>query len=265
MSETRTWHHGLVARWWAEFNLNGPEIDFFRRFVERGQPALDLACGTGRLLVPYLHAGLDVDGCDVSPDMLALCRERAEREGLDAPRLHAQAAHELDLPRRYRTIVFCGGFGLGCDRDDDVEGLHRIYEHLEPGGRLVLDNEVPYADPFLWPRWTREGRSELPLEWREPGERRAGADGAEYALRTRLVALDPLSQRATLELRAWMWRDGALVAEEEHALELTSYFTHELRLLLVQAGFVDVELRAGYENRPPTSDDDFVVFVARKP
>ena len=264
-SEARTWHHGLVARWWAEFNLDGPEIDFFRRFVEAGQPALDVACGTGRLLVPYLHAGLDVEGCDVSSDMLTLARERAEREGLAPPQLYAQAVHELDLPRRYRTIVFCGGFGLGGQRDDDVEGLRRLYEHLEPGGTLVLDNEAPYADTFMWPCWTREGRSELPRPWREPGERRVGSDGAEYALRARLVALDALSQHATLEMRAWMWRDGELVAEEEHALELTSYFTHELRLLLEQAGFVDVELRAGYEDRPPTSDDDFVVFVARKP
>ena len=34
---------------------------------------LDVACGTGRLLIPYVADGLDVDGCDVSPDMIALC------------------------------------------------------------------------------------------------------------------------------------------------------------------------------------------------
>ena len=265
MGEARTWHHGVVARWWAEFNLDGPEIEFFGRFVEAGQPALDVACGTGRLLVPWLHAGLDVDGCDLSPDMLGHVRARCEREGLPLPNLYAQAVHELDLPRRYRTIVLCGGFGLGGHREDDVEGLRRLHEHLEPGGLLVLDNEVPYVDTFLWPQWTREGRAELPRPWREPGDRRAGSDGTEYALRTRLVAFDPLSQHVTIEMRAWMWRDGELAAEEEHILEMTLYFTHEVRLLLEQAGFVEVELRAGYEDRPPTGDDDFVVFVARKP
>ena len=61
------------------------------------------------------------------------------------------------------------------------------------------------------------------------------------------------------------WRDGELATEEEHSLELNLYFTHEVQLLLERAGFVDVELRAGHEDRPPTSDDDFVVFVARKP
>jgi SAM-dependent methyltransferase len=263
-SSPRTWHYGLVARWWAEFNLDGPEIEYFRRFVEAGQPALDVACGTGRLLVPYLRAGLDVDGCDISPDMLALCRERAEREGLEPPNLYAQAVHELDLPRRYRTIVFCGGFGLGGHREHDLEGLSRLYRQLEPGGTLVLDNEVPYADPHLWPYWLVERRQELPRPWRAGGDRRVGSDGAEYELRSRVVDLDPLTQRVLREMNASMWRDGELQAEEEHVLALTMYFTNELLVLLERAGFSDIDLRAGYTDEAPTSDDEFVVFVARK-
>jgi hypothetical protein len=60
--EPETWHYGVVAKWWAEFNTSGPEIEYFQGYVEAGQPALDVACGTGRLLIPYLQAGLDVDG-----------------------------------------------------------------------------------------------------------------------------------------------------------------------------------------------------------
>lgn len=263
--DAQTWHYGLVARWWAEFNLDGPEIDYFRRFVEAGQPALDVACGTGRLLVPYLHAGLDVDGCDISPDMLSLCRERAVREGLGPPNLYAQAMHELDLPRRYRTIVCCGGFGLGGHRKHDVEGLRRLYEHLEPGGVLVLDNEVPYADPHVWQLWLARERAELPRPWRVEGDRRVGTDGTEYELRSRYLALDPLSQCATVEMKAAIVREDRRVMEEDHVLKMTMYFTNELLLLLENVGFTEVELRAGYTDKAPTSDDDFVVFIARKP
>src|SRR5919108_3722018 len=111
VNESGTWHHGLVARWWAELNVETPELGFFRSAVERfGAPVLDLGCGTGRLLLPLLGAGVDVDGVDVSEDMLELCRARAEREGL-TPRLFAQAAAQLDLPRRYHTIYICDSFG----------------------------------------------------------------------------------------------------------------------------------------------------------
>jgi SAM-dependent methyltransferase len=247
----QTWHYGLVSRWWAEFNRDGPEIEWFRPFVEAGQPALDAACGTGRLLVPYLHAGLDVDGSDVSADMLERVRERCEREGLPAPKLHAQAMHELDLPRRYRTIIVCGGFGIGGSRQHDVEGLRRMYEHLEPHGTLVLDKEMLHA-PLS------------PTPWRDKGDRRTLADGSELELRNRTAAFESRSQTVTLEIRALLWRDGELVAEEQGTLKETFYSAGELELMLEQTGFVDIEVRGALTDRSPTADDDFVVFIARK-
>ena len=259
-----TWHYGLVARWWAEFNHGGSEVDYFRRFVETGQPALDVACGTGRLLLPYVRAGLDVDGCDISPDMLDHCRDALAREGL-AANLYPQAMHELRLPRRYRTVFVCGGFGLGSTRDEDAEALRRLYEHLEPGGLLVLDKEVPYADSTVWPYWSKRSRDDLPEPRREPGARRVGSDGAEYALQSRVLALDPLSQRLTLEIRAFRWSDGDLVEEEERLLTETLYFREELVLMLERAGFVAVEVRGQHNDLPPTPEDDFLVYLARRP
>ena len=261
-----TWHYGLIARYWAEFNddFRPHEIPYFQRYVERGgEPALDVACGTGRLLVPYLRAGLDVDGCDVSADMIALCREKAEREGL-APRLFVQPMHELDAPRRYRTIYVCGAFGLGSTRAQDLDALRRFHAHLEPGGTLLVDTEVPYADTRLWKYWPAEGRSSLPEAAQPPRERKLAADGSEYRLRSRLVELDPLEQWVTLEMHAELWRDGTLEAEEDHALTIGLYFKNELLLMLKQAGFADVEVQGDHNDAPATSDDEFIVFVAKR-
>jgi SAM-dependent methyltransferase len=216
------------------------------------------------LLIPYLRAGLDVDGCDISSDMLALCRERGERERL-SPNLSLQAMHNLDMPRKYRTIYVCGSFGIGGNRDHDEEALRRIYEHLEPGGVLVFDNEVPYADSWGWDCWTKAGRLELPEPWPEPGERQVGSDGAEYEVRVRIVEMDPLSQQITMEIRAFMWRDGRLVEQDEHVLKTTLYLTNELKLILDRAGFSEIGICGDYGYEEPTSDSEVVVFTARKP
>ena len=261
-----TWHYGVMAHWWAEFNTSGPEIDYFRRFAEIG-PALDLACGTGRLLLPYLRDGLDVDGSDVSADMLARCREAAEREGLAAS-LYAQPKHELDLPRRYRTVFMCGGLGVGSTRAEDMQAMERVYDHLEPGGTFVLDCEVPYAEGQGWQYWQHEQRATLPRMPRpsgEPANRDVGSDGTEYELRSRLLDVDPLEQRVSMRMQASMWRDGELVAEETYPLTLTLYFKDEIVLMLERAGFVDVTVAAALTDAEPTADDDFLVYTARKP
>jgi SAM-dependent methyltransferase len=260
--EPQTWHYGLVAMWWAEFHHGGPEIEFLRPLVDAGQPALDVACGTGRVLIPLLRDGFDIDGSDLSPDMLARCRELAEREGL-APNLYEQATHELRLPRTYRTIYGCGSFGLGGNRDHDREALERLYDHLEPGGLLVLDHEMPYADAEGWSHWTKEGRRTLPEDFEE-SEWRAGSDGAEYRWRSRTVEVDPLAQRLTMEVNASMRRADEIL-DETHTIALTMYTANHIELMLSVAGFEGIETRGDWTDAEPTPDTTTVVFLARKP
>jgi SAM-dependent methyltransferase len=261
----QTWHYGLVAKWWSEFNddFRPHEIPYFQRHIERGQPALDVACGTGRLLLPCLRAGLDVDGSDVSEDMIALCRAKATLEGL-SPNLYVQPMSALDMPRKYRTIVVCGAFGLGSTRAQDFEALRRFGEHLEPDGTLLLDIEVPYADSKQWRYWLREERVTLPEAAEPPSSLRRASDGSELALRPRIVELQPLEQRVTLAMHAEQWRDGTLEAEENHVLTIGLYFKNELLLMLERAGFADVVVEGDHNDEPGTSEDDFLVFIARK-
>jgi SAM-dependent methyltransferase len=259
----QTWHYGLVAEWWAEFNTGGPEIDAYGSVVAAGQPALDAGCGSGRLLLPWLRRGYDVDGCDVSADMVARCRERADREAL-APTLFVQPLHELDPPRRYRTIVACGVLGLGSTRTQDEDALQRIHDSLEPAGTLVLDHETPYANARRWPLWTRAARAQLPEPWPEHGARDRAADGAEYELRARAVDLDPLDQTLAFEIRADKWVNGEHVAEETHELSMRMYFRDELLLLLERAGFSEIDVRGGYAGEAPTADSDVLVYTARR-
>jgi SAM-dependent methyltransferase len=263
--QPQTWHYGLIARWWAEFNAPDPaELAFYRGVIERdGQPALDLACGAGRLLLPLLSAGLDVDGCDISPDMLAFCREGAAKQGLTAI-LYQQAMHDLDLPRRYRTIYICDSFGLGGRRDQDAAALRRCYDHLVLGGTLVFSHYLPNDDPERWPYWLPEQRQRLPEAWAEEGTRKRAADGDEIGLRARVVDLDPMEQRLTLEMRAELWREGRLVAQEDRLLQENLYFRNEILLMLANAGFADVSVHAGYSAIEPTANDTMLVFVARR-
>jgi len=249
-NDVRIWHQGLVARWWGEFNRDGDDIAWFRQAAERaGQPVLDAGCGTGRLLIPFLEAGLDADGADASADMLSWCRRAADAAGVDC-QLHQQALHALELPRRYRSIVVCGAFGLGGSRAQDLEGLRRLHGHLEPGGALLMDHYLPnHEGARTWGAWVK--RPELPLPWPEHGDRRRCVDGTELELRTRVQDLDPLAQTTTLEIQVRHFVDGREAARETGAIHINLYFSSEIRLLLEMAGFRDIEVSAFGEDRAP--------------
>lgn len=260
----QTWHYGLVARYWAEHITEGPEIAYFQKQIERGgQPALDAGCGTGRLLIPFLQAGLDVDGCDLSADMLALCRERAAHEGLH-PTLFQQALYELNLPRSYQTIVACGVLGLGATRQQDFLALQRFYEHLKPGGLLALDHYLPYSSAREWRLWQKEARNELPEPWPDTLGKNPPEDGSDYELHSRIVAFDPLEQQVTRQMRTLEWRGGQPVADETYQLTENFYFFHELGMLFEQAGFEVEAVQAGYSGDELKAEDDVMVFLARR-
>jgi len=262
-----TWHYGLVARWWSEFNVAQPEeLSYFREAIERfGQPVLDLGCGTGRLLVPLLSEGFDVDGSDVSKDMIDGAAAKLAALGLKT-RLTAEPKHELDLDRMYRTIYMCGVFGVGGRRDDDLEALRRAHRHLEPGGALLIAHVLPYSgdDADSWAEWLPGRRPHLPAEWPPKGNRKVASDGDEIELLSREAAFDPLAQSGTLEMRARLWHDGEIVREEAYRLDNCIYFAQEILLMLQVAGFVELSTEA-YPGRPASSLDGTVVIVGRKP
>lgn len=260
----QTWHHGLVARWWAEFNEPAAdELNFYRASIVRfGEPGLDLACGTGRLLIPLLEEGFDLDGIDVSDDMLAFARERAAEEGLEV-RLLTQAMHELDPWRKYRTIYICDSFGIGGSQAEDREALRRIHDALLPGGALVFSHDLPHSYADQWVYWLPELRSELPLPWSTNGPRRRAANGDEIELTGRLVDVDSTARLLTMEIRPRLWRDGVMVAQEEHTIRIGQYWQPEVLAMLADAGFGPVDVQAAYSGRPARPDDQTLVFIAQ--
>ena len=61
----------------AEKILGVGELLVERAAIEPGSDVLDVACGTGNATLPAAGAGARVTGLDLSPDLLAIARERA--------------------------------------------------------------------------------------------------------------------------------------------------------------------------------------------
>ncbi|REE91709.1 methyltransferase family protein [Paenibacillus taihuensis] len=265
MQQPQIWHYGLVARAHAElWTQDGPETAYYKKLIETsGQPALDLGCGGGRLLLRFLQAGLDVDGCDYSEDMLAVSKERSAKEGF-SPRLYAQAMHELDLPRRYMTIVACGVIGLGGEHRLTMQAMQRCYEHLRPGGTFAFNYTVRWNDPPAWLARLPQYRQAEPEEWPASSERQHLVDGMELELAARTLKTDPLENVATRQMRARLWHEGVLIKEEVHTQRAEDFTKNELVLMLERAGFNDIQIFGDFSDEPATADHHELIFICRK-
>jgi SAM-dependent methyltransferase len=258
-------YRGWIAKAWDLLRgdySTWPDRPFYRRIIERqGGPALDVGCGTGRLILDYLAAGLDVDGVDNSPEMLALCREKAAAAGLDLTgRLFLQEMHVLDLPRAYATIFVPSlSFQLVLDPTDAAATLARFRDHLVPGGLLVLSLKTR-----LW-----EDRSTPPQmqwsSWFKLAERqREDGDTIRRFVRARY---DHDQQVEHEENRYEVVRGGAVIETEFHSRCpcVRWYSQDQARTLFEAAGFADVSLTATETETPVTPGDNSFKIRGTRP
>lgn len=80
----------------------------------------------------------------------------------------------------------------------------------------------------------------------------------------RTVAMDPLENIATRQMRCRLWKSGALIQEEIHTQKVGDYSKNELVLMLERAGFREIMVNGEYCDEPATADDKVIIFVARK-
>jgi len=231
-----------------------PDRPFWRSIIERQNgPALDVGCGTGRLLLDYLDAGLDVDGVDNSPEMLAICRDKATAAGVDVGgRLFEQPMERLDLPRRYATIFVPSlSFQLLTDANAARRALARFRDHLAPGGVLVASFKVK-----LWP-----GRRAPPQmrwsDWFKLAEAPRPGDGLVIRRWIR-EQYDHVEQLEHEESRYELLRDGEIVETEHHRRSpCVRWWTQAQAIAAFQdAGLADVRATAGDTLEPARSDDN---------
>ena len=115
--------------------------------VKPGEKALDLCCGTGDVAFALAREGAEVLGVDFSGPMLAVAKQRQERDAVD--KVEFVRGDALHLPAADSSVdILTISYGLR-NLADFEGGLREMLRVLKPGGRLlVLDFGVP--DNRFW-------------------------------------------------------------------------------------------------------------------
>ncbi|WP_247730537.1 class I SAM-dependent methyltransferase [Halovivax limisalsi] len=211
-------------------------------------PVLETACGTGRIYLELLAAGVDADGFDLSPDALAILREHAAERGLD-PSVWTADLADFAVDRAY-ALATCPFNALQHLRTVDAQlaALESIHDALEPGGRFVFDVFVPGFDVICGTYG----------EWQT---RAVDHRGVEHELRTRTRIVDEVEQRFDVETELYDSDGERLFAETDRLSMLPK---PRVELLARQSPFADWSVTGDFGDEPIADGDTIQVWELRR-
>ena len=249
-------YKGLIAQAWDVLRgdtSSSPDRSFYLEIIRTsGQPVLDVGCGTGRLLLDYLQQGIDIDGVDNSPDMLAVCRKKAAALDLHA-NVYEQYLELLELPRKYQTILIPSStLQLIIEAEMVNRALQRVADHLLPGG--VVSASIMKL---------RNDGEPLAFEWEQSAIRET--DGVKFR-RVMKSRYDPHSQQEHTEDIYQMIVDDQVTSEEtfRRSPATVEYEQTQVKALFEQAGFEDIRLYSQFTFEPAKPDDSLFTVFAQK-
>jgi SAM-dependent methyltransferase len=245
-------YDGIIAAAYDHYFGSEPYWDqafYERRLRDHGGRALELACGSGRLLLPLLRDGIEVEGLDTSADMLSILHAKAGRLGL-SPVTYQRPMQSIDLPGRFRSVfVPAGSFGMlvgDVEIDATLAGCHAA---LVPGGKLLLP--LSTASPVLTNHWQLRREVDVP----------------SHAAHLRVF--EQWHATADTHISCWVLRyeieaDGQPMQRLQRDHLLRRHAPDDFAARLVAAGFAQVTTHRGYADSPSDDVTDDLVFIAQR-
>lgn len=110
------------------------ELDFYLSYAEKNKKILEIMCGSGRFLVPFLEYGYNIRGVDFSVEMLEKLKLKAPEADVE----YADIAEYTTNEQFDYIFISSGSVSLFTDMNLCQKILKKIKGLLAPAGKFVF-------------------------------------------------------------------------------------------------------------------------------
>ena len=224
-----------------------------------GGPVLELACGTGRILLPIAREGLAIHGVDNSLPMLEVLHDKLRQEPKDVRELVSVMHGDMRTFRSNRqyplVLIPFRPLQHMYTVEDQVAALETAAFHLEDGGHLAFDVFYPKFDSLA----SNLGQEVLELEWSPD------SDPNKVIRRYfRKESVDKINQTFAITFIFRTYEGERLVEEETEFLKMSYYTYPHLLALFLLVGLEIVEEYGSFDRTPLDNNAKEMIFVLRR-
>lgn len=116
---------------WKDYTIN--------HLPHTGAKILELACGNGELAILLKKAGYDIQGLDLSPEMLTIAKNKQEEAEVSFPLIEADMRDLSGFSTYDGIISFCDSLCYLPTPEDLRLVFQQVYQHLEKEGLFLFD------------------------------------------------------------------------------------------------------------------------------
>jgi ubiquinone/menaquinone biosynthesis C-methylase UbiE len=240
---------------WKDLNK---DIDFIVELTGNyGSPILELASGTGRVLIPIVKKGLKVVGIDNSEEMLKICQKKVS----ELPKYLSSNVEliygdmkNFSLKHKFKFIfVSFNSFLLLVSKKDQESCLQCVYNHLNDDGIFMVDifspnfklcaeekSEIRFLRHFHYPP-----ENKVILQW----------EYVERNMAEQIMSIDFLYEEYD--------KNGNLNRYARH-LTMAIIFRYEMQMMLEKNGLKVLEFYGNYDKSNFTNKSPQMIYICKK-
>lgn len=239
------------------------DLDFYLGLIQAAEgPVLELACGTGRILLPAAEAGATIWGLDQSQIMLDHALTKIARFPESVQRritLRQGNMQDFDLAERFALVIIpFRSFLHLMTVADQMAALGAIRHHLAPGGRLALNFFQPSLPMIVAHLGSTRPGANLLRKWIDPA---SGNEVVCWESRRYRPAEQIIDEVRILD---HVDQDSQVVDRVYRRFSLRWIYRYEFEHLLARTGFELEAIYGGFDRSPVQEDSGELVWIARR-